>query len=115
MQTTQSTSPHGRRTMMFCLMDSDGRTKAHPKISKKKLAIRDMREGRGADPSIWPSSNAIRDFLTPHIGIRALGGDNRCLPVCRCGTGEASAVSASLKLSIRSGEIFAASRRRAEA
>ncbi len=115
MQTDDSGPLRGRRTMLLCLMDRDGQTKAHPKISKKTLAIRDMREGRGADPSIWPSSKAIRDFLPPYIGIRALGGDNRCLPVCRCGTGEASAVSASLKLSIGSGEIFAASRRRAEA
>jgi hypothetical protein len=42
-----------------------------------------------------------------------MGGDNRCLPVF--GTGNASAVSAFFKLSIRSGEIFAVFRRRAEA
>jgi hypothetical protein len=52
--------------------------------------------------------------LTPHIGIRALGGDNWCLPVCRCGTGKARAVTASLKQSNRFGEFFAASTRRAE-
>ena len=113
MQTTQSTAPHGRRTMMFCLMDSDGRAKA--KISKKNACHSRHVRGQGLRHSIWPPSNAIRDFLTPHIGIRALGGDNRCLPVCRCSTGKASAVSAFLKLSIRSGEIFAASVRRAEA
>jgi hypothetical protein len=50
--------------------------------------------------------------LTPHIGIRALGGDNQCLPVF--GTGKARAVTASLKLPIRFGEIFAVFRHRAE-
>ena len=35
MQTEPSTAPHGRRTMMFCLMDSDGGTKAHPKPPQK--------------------------------------------------------------------------------
>jgi hypothetical protein len=115
MQTEQSASPHGRRTMMRCLLDSEGRTKAHPMISKKNACYSRHVRGQGLEHSIWPPSNAIRDFLTPHIGIRALGGDNQCLPVCRCGTGKASAVSASLKLSIRSGEIFAVFRHRAEA
>jgi len=98
--------------MMFCLMDSDGRAKA--KISKKNACHSRHVRGQGLRHSIWPPSNAIRDFLTPHIGIRALGGDNQCLPVCRCGTGKTSAVSASLKLSIRSDEIFAVSKHRAE-
>jgi hypothetical protein len=95
-------------------VELDGHTKVRPKISKKTPSIRCKLEGRGSAPYIRQPSNPIRDFLTPHIGIRALGGDNQCLPVCRCGTGKASAVSASLKLSIRSGEIFAVFRRRAE-
>jgi hypothetical protein len=51
-------------------------------------------------------------LLIPHAGIRALGSDNQCLP--GFGTGNASAVSTSLKLSIRFGEIFAVHTRRAE-
>ena len=107
--------PSRSRATTALFVELDGHTKARPKISKKTPSIRCKLEGRGSAPYIRQPSNPIRDFLTPHIGIRALGGDNQCLPVCRCGTGKASAVRASLKLSIRSGEIFAASRRRAEA
>ncbi len=115
MQTEQSAAPHGRRTMMFCLMDSDGQTKAHPKPHQKSACYLRHLGCPGSDPSIWRSSNLVRDFMSPHVGIRALDADNQCLPVCRCGTGKASAVSASLKLSIRSGEFFAVSTHRAEA
>jgi hypothetical protein len=52
--------------------------------------------------------------LNTHVGIRAPDADNLCSPVCRCGTGKANAVSASLKLSSRFGEIFAVFRHRAE-
>ena len=114
MQTEPSTAPYGRRTMMFCLIDSDGRTKAHPKTPKKAIAIRDILDVRASNPSIWPSSKANRDFLNPHVGIRAPDADNQCLPVFRFETGKASAISAFLKLSIRFGEIFAVFRHRAE-
>jgi len=49
--------------------------------------------------------------LIPHVGIPALG-NNECLPVLDAGN--ASAVTASLKLSICLGEIFAVHTRRAE-
>jgi len=84
-----------------------------PEGTQRSTAATRTQTRRGGDTPSQPS-NPIRDFLTPHIGIRALGGDNQCLPVCRCGTGKASAVRASLKLSIGSGEIFAVFRRRAE-
>ena len=106
--------PSRSRATTALFVELDGHTKARPKISKKTPSIRCKIEGGGSALYIRQPSNPIRDFLTPHIGIRALGGDNQCLPVCRCGTGKASAVSASLKLSIRSGEIFAVSKRRAE-
>jgi len=114
MQTEPSTAPHGRRTMMFCLMDSDGRTKAHPKTPQKSDCYPRHLRFPGLRPSIWPSSNAIRDFLSPHVGIRAPDADNQCLPVFRFETGKVSAISAFLKLSIRFGEIFAVFRHRAE-
>jgi hypothetical protein len=53
--------------------------------------------------------------LNLHVGIRAPDADNQCFPVLRFETGKASAISAFLKLSIRFGEIFAASTCRAEA
>jgi hypothetical protein len=106
--------PSRSRATTALFVELDGHTKARPKISKNTPSIRCKIEGGGSALYIRQPSNPIRDFLTPHIGIRALGGDNQCLPVCRCGTGKASAVSASLKLSIRSGEIFAVSKHRAE-
>ncbi len=113
MQTSQSTMPYGRRTIMYCSGGGVGGTAAHLKILQKSACCSRLTRGQGiSGPSASPPSNAIRDFLTPHIGIRALGGDNQCLPVF--GTGKARAVTASLKLPIRFGEIFAVFRRRAE-
>jgi hypothetical protein len=102
-----------RATTALCV-ELDGHTKVRPKISKSTPSIRCKIEGGASALYIRQPSNPIREFLPPHIGIRALGGDNQCLPVCRCGRGKASAVSASLKLSIRSGEFFAVSKHRAE-
>ena len=116
MRTERSTTLYGRRTMMSVPLQPRRQTKAHPKISRKKrLLFATYERAGGADPSIWPSSKAIRDFLNPHVGVRALGGDNRCLPVFRSVRAKPVRSAASLKLSIRFGEIFAVFRRRAEA
>ena len=115
MQTEQSTTPHGRRTTMRRPMDSGVRTKAQPKSSKKNACYSRHMRGQGLRPLHPATFKSNPRLLAPCFGIRAPGGDNQCLPVCRCGKGKASAVSASLKLSIRSGEIFAVFRHRAEA
>jgi hypothetical protein len=115
MQTEQSTAPYGRRTTMRRLMDSGVRTKAQPKTPQKSACYPRHLRCPGSDSSIWRSSNLIRDFMSPHVGIRALDADNQCLPVFRFETGKAIAISAFLKMSIRFGEIFAVSTHRAEA
>jgi len=100
---------------MYCSGGGVGGTAAHLKILQKSACCLRLTRGQGiSGPSASPPSNAIRDSLTPHIGIRALGGDNQCLPVFRFETGKPSAISAFLKLSIRFGEIFAVFRHRAE-
>ncbi len=97
------------------LRESVNRVKSHPKSWNKLACYSRHMRGRGADPSIWPSSKAIHDFLNPTVGIRAPDADNRCLPVFRFETGKASAISAFFRLSIRFGEFFAVFRHRAEA
>jgi hypothetical protein len=98
--------------MLLCLMDRDGRIKAHPKISKKTLAIRDMGEGRGADPSIWPSSKSIRHFLPLTLAFaRRAATTGACL---FADAARARPVQSVLLWSNPFGAIFAASRRRAE-
>ena len=111
MQTEQSTAPHGRRMMMFCLMDSDGRTKAHPKIPQKSACYSRHLRCQGLRPLDLAVFKCNPRFFEPHVGIRAPDADNQCLPVFRFETGKASAISAFLKLSIRFGEIFAAFKR----
>jgi hypothetical protein len=115
MQTTPSPTLYRRQMPMRCLLDRVDGTPTHSKISQERTCCsRHTRGQRISDPSAAPPSNSIRDLSIPKFGVRAPNVNNQCLPVCRCGTGKASAVSASLKLSNRFGEIFAASTRRAE-
>jgi len=91
MQTEQSASLHGWRTMSVCLIDRVGRTKAHPKISKKSACYsRHVRERglrplhqaafkcnpRFLDPSHWHSRAGRRQPMLACFPVR--NGQGQC-------------------------------------